>query len=183
MKFGPNRFDAGGVTVYDLLYMMQGFRLYRIQGGPAWLQTDRYNIAAKVEERLPDDERAPALMALLEERFHLTVHKEMRDLPTIVLLAPKAPTSLKAAGSDEIPRMTSAPPAITITAWTMRSFTNYLSQMFQSPVEDQTGLTGRYDFSLEIPTPSPGEAWSDRLRAAVTTYGFRLETRKKSPRR
>ena len=52
--------------------------------------------------------------------------------------------------------------------------------MWQSPVVDQTGLEGAFDFSLELSAfhPEPGEVLGDRVRDAVIAFGFRVEMRK-----
>ena len=58
----------------------------------------------------------------------------------------------------------------------MPSLTNYLSQMLRSPVVDETGLKGAYDFVLATSRVEmqPGENWSDRVRAAIAELGFHL---------
>ncbi|MCU1329229.1 MAG: hypothetical protein JWN34_4599 [Bryobacterales bacterium] len=51
--------------------------------------------------------------------------------------------------------------------------------MLGSPVTDQTGLTGSFNFALEPSAAllEPGQSWSDRVREAVLAFGFKLETK------
>jgi uncharacterized protein (TIGR03435 family) len=52
--------------------------------------------------------------------------------------------------------------------------------MWHSPVVDQIGLEGTFDFSLNpsVVGPQPGENWGDRVREAVLAVGFKVEERK-----
>jgi uncharacterized protein (TIGR03435 family) len=74
---------------------LQGFQ---ILGGPAWLSTDRFDIAAKASGDLAAAMSTPgpqsndptpmqlAMRALLADRFKLMVHRETRELPTYTLV-------------------------------------------------------------------------------------------------
>jgi uncharacterized protein (TIGR03435 family) len=119
-------------------------------------------------------------MALLGERFQLAAHRETREIPTTVLLAPKRPARLKPAADGEIFSIRlNQHKDPTFTAVPMSDVTNYLSQMLHSPVVDRTGLVGTFDFALEpsVVDTLPGEGWSDQIRAAVLAFGFKIETR------
>jgi len=178
MNIRGDRFDVEAYTVGDILDMLNGYRLYSVTGGPAWMRTDRYDIHAKADAEIPPERRESAIMALLGERFQLAVHRETRDVPTMVLLAPKKPEGLKATADGETYALRfgkgNDP---TFTAASMSAVVNYLSQMWHSPVVDRTGLVGAFDFSLapSAVDPLPGEVWSDRVRDAILAFGFKIE--------
>jgi uncharacterized protein (TIGR03435 family) len=175
-----DRFDAEASTVGDIFDMLNGWRLFGVTGGPAWMRTDRYTIHAKADAEIPAEGREAAVMALLAERFHLATHRETRAIPTIVLLAPKRPAGLKPAADGETYSIRYGPHNDpTFTSVRMSAVANYLSQMWQSPVADQTGLEGAFDFSLEPSAMDvlPGQVWSDRVREAMRAFGFKIETR------
>lgn len=181
IDFSGDRFDAEASTVGDILDMLNGWRLFGVVGGPAWMTTDRYDIHATAEAVVPPADRTGAVMALLGERFQLAVHRETRDIPTMVLTAPKRPAGLKPSTNGETYSMRfGANGDPTWVAVPMSAVTNYLSQMWQSPVVDQTGLTGTFDFSLapSAVSQAPGEAWGDLVREAVLAFGFKVEMRK-----
>lgn len=176
-----DRFDAEAATIGDILDMLNGWQLFRVVGGPAWLRTDRYDIHAKADAPIPSGEQKDAVMALLAERFHLSVHHETRDVSSMVLLVAKNPRTLKASSAGEPHSMNfnnRGDP--TFTASSMSTFANYLSQMWHQRVTDQTGLNGAFDFSLDpsAVAPQPGENWGDLVREAVIAAGFKVEERK-----
>jgi uncharacterized protein (TIGR03435 family) len=181
VSFTLDRLDARAATVGDILDMLNGWQLLRVVGGPEWMWTDRYDVHAKADAPIPKKERQGAVLALLAERFKLVVHRETRDIPAMVLLAPKRPAGLKPAADGETYSVRYGSHGdVTFVAVPMSQVINYLSQIWQLPVVDQTGLAGTFDFSLspsEV-TPQPGEVWSNRVREAVLALGFSVEMKK-----
>jgi uncharacterized protein (TIGR03435 family) len=153
------------------------------------MRTDRYDIHAKSDAAIPPEKQRGAVLALLAERFKLSVHRETRDVPTLVLLAPKKPGGLKPAFPGEAYSVHFDDRGdSTYTAVSMSDFTNPLSQILQSPVIDKTKLEGDFDFSLNLSAVAPlpvGEAdkerrmaYQDRVREALIAVGLKLEERK-----
>ena len=63
----------------------------QIVGAPAWVTSDRYDIVAKAPDGIATAEAMrPLLRALLADRFKLTTHAEMRDLPVFNLVLARA---------------------------------------------------------------------------------------------
>ena len=89
--------------------MLNNWQLDRVVGGPEWMRTDRYDIHAKADGPFPSKEASAfaskeqhdAVLALLADRFKLSVHSGTRDLPAMVLLAPKKPDGVKPAAQGE----------------------------------------------------------------------------------
>jgi uncharacterized protein (TIGR03435 family) len=68
-----------------------------ISGGPAWTNSERYTIDAKPEAvQSQEMMRGPMLQAILEDRFHLKVHRETREIPVYALTVAKGGLKLKA---------------------------------------------------------------------------------------
>jgi len=55
--------------------------------GPAWMESVRFDIAAKYPPDAKRVDRPLMLRTLLEDRFQLAVHRESKDLPGYALLA------------------------------------------------------------------------------------------------
>ena len=151
----------------------------QIVGGPSWAGTDRFDIVAKAEGD-PGFEAASGqplrliamLKSLLEERFQVKVHSEMREVPTFALVLSskdgKFGPTLKESKADcyspasPPPQGTPPDPArlcgirgavgnITVTGLSMRQAAQTLAgyPSVGRPVVDRTGLTARYDWRLE----------------------------------
>jgi uncharacterized protein (TIGR03435 family) len=61
-----------------------------IEGGPAWINSDQYQIEAKTERsQTPITMRGVMLQVLLEDRFQLKIHRETREVPIYALRVAK----------------------------------------------------------------------------------------------
>ena len=102
-------------------------------------------------------------------------------MPATTLLAPNKSAGIKLATSGE----TYSGPyfsrdRLTFTAVPMPAVTNHLSNVFHSPVIDQTGLQGAFDFTLDPSTQDPSATWADRIRDALIAVEFKLGEKKVS---
>jgi uncharacterized protein (TIGR03435 family) len=61
---------------------------YQVSGGPPWLLSDRFDINAKAsgDGTLTADQKRKMLRSLLEDRFRLKVHREIREQPVYSLV-------------------------------------------------------------------------------------------------
>jgi uncharacterized protein (TIGR03435 family) len=62
---------------------------FLIFGGPNWLNSERFDVAAKAETDASLHQKRLMLRRLLAERFKLAVHLEARDLPIYALVTPR----------------------------------------------------------------------------------------------
>jgi uncharacterized protein (TIGR03435 family) len=146
----------------------------RLSGAPAWVMNDGYDIEAKLEDataeewkNLPTWQRLesakPMLQALLAERFKLVVHRVPAEVQGYALVVRKHGAKLKEAKPDEtrppnalplagggmmVPFFSGQSPEVTFFETSMASLADHLSRSLVLPFQDQTGLTGKYDFVL-----------------------------------
>ena len=74
-----------GFTARDLVRYAYQLPLSRIVGGPAWLDTDAFELATTLDH-VPAADETPALVrSLLEERFGLAVHESTIKVPVLAL--------------------------------------------------------------------------------------------------
>jgi len=76
------------MSLKQLIAYAYRMRAYEVSG-PEWLATDRMDIAAKLPEGAQKDDAPDMMRALLEERFKLAAHKEMKDAPVLGLMVAK----------------------------------------------------------------------------------------------
>lgn len=72
-----------------------------IEGAPAWISSDRYTIEAKAEGTPGQPMMlGPMMQSLLEDRFHLKLHRETRSGPAYELTVAKGGSKLKATNGS-----------------------------------------------------------------------------------
>lgn len=96
---GPGTDDPGQVTYTNLtlknfIMTAYGVKTYQISG-PVWLDTERYDIIAKIPPGTTKEQFALMLQNLLGERFKLSLHHETKDLPLYELVVAKNGPKLK----------------------------------------------------------------------------------------
>ena len=158
----------------------------QIAGGPAWLDTDRYDIEAKTgrPEKISPEQMGPLVQNLLAQRFRLKFHRETRELTVGALVAAKGGPKLKLKGAGEGSAMnTSGGPKgsqLMATGVSMELLASYVGNRLGRIVVDNTGLGESYDFSLEW---APDETSDSSLPSLVTALrdqlGLRLEPQKR----
>jgi uncharacterized protein (TIGR03435 family) len=70
-------------TLIQFAYDLPDFLVF---GGPNWLNSDRFDLAARAENDAPLNQVRLMLRRLMAERFALTAHTETRDLPIYALV-------------------------------------------------------------------------------------------------
>jgi len=106
----PGRLEADAPLrmLIQNAYTVQPFQ---IVGGPAWLDSDNYQIEAKADGNVSRAQLFLMLQSLLEERFQLKTHRETKDLPVYALVAAKSGLKLpspKDGSCEAVPQ--DAPP-------------------------------------------------------------------------
>lgn len=216
---GPGRGDPGRVTytfstIPDLMVEAYSVKRYQISGGPNWLDSERFDILAKVPDGASEEKVKIMLQNLLADRFKLTLHRESKEMPMYALVVaakgpklkdstvtdtpPPSDSQPKEGGRGDVGAGSAAPSpplppglgkgglkigpdgcpetppmaagragtVMMITpsgecmisnSYTMDGLATQLSNRFDRPVIDQTGLKGKYDFRLHYdPSSVPG---------------------------
>jgi len=97
--FSPSgRFTATDVTLTELIILAYQTRRIQMQGGPGWLDVDRFDVAAKADDAAGPVRGAQVLamiQTMLQDRFKLALHRETRELSVYALVVGKNGTSSK----------------------------------------------------------------------------------------
>ena len=153
-------------------------------GAPDWVANTFYDIKARSDEAADARlakltynevrlEKRNAIRVLLADRLGLKTHLETRNTQIYNLVVGKDGVKMQVVPPAPPPTNGEAPPPVPPTDVQahgsqhglefvgsnsqMRGLTGVLSSMVEAPVIDKTGLTGIYNYKLQI-----GREWSDR---------------------
>jgi uncharacterized protein (TIGR03435 family) len=182
---GTNMSTNGGTlimhnaTLQFCIIAAYGVQESLIEGGPAWINSERYEILAKAADSAQNGQLLPMLQSLREDRFKLKVHREARQRPIYTLTVAKNGPKLHPSESGEpfLGRRGLAGGPITGRKASMAGFAATLSGLVGRKVIDQTGLSGVYDFTLEF---APPDVVDSPLPALVTALQEQLGLRLKA---
>jgi uncharacterized protein (TIGR03435 family) len=99
------RLAVENLTLRDLVRYAYDVHDNQISGGPAWFDTDRWDIVATAGREISEAERRRMLQTLLNDRFQMTIRHEMKELPVYALVVAKNGPKLK-ANADGVPEGT-----------------------------------------------------------------------------
>ena len=190
---GPGTPDPGQIrwtyaTVRNLLMTAYDVQAYQITG-PAWISTERFNIIAKVPAGTTRAQLGAMWQRLLSDRFGLVLHHSSKEFQVEELIVAKGGSRLQESSDDPNAPPADGPPTMTANgnlaapglvsmfsrgpsakartiarAQPIAKLTELLTNQLGHPVLDKTGLSGRYDFSLEYTPrrlPQPDTAGTD----------------------
>lgn len=173
----PDGLTATNVTLLFLIRDAYGVADNQVSGGPNWLNSEKYDIQAKMGDSAADAlhklnkdewkvERQRMLQALLADRFKLTLHEETKELPVYALVVARhGPRLQEAKPGDTYPngikdssgvgrpgtmsiKNTAGGRELIGQGVPVASLSRTLSQELMRTVLDKTGLTGSYNFML-----------------------------------
>lgn len=187
------RVQGGRLTVTNLTLknlVQQAFKVrnYQLAGGPAWLDTDRFDISATTAHEVTHDEAMQMLQILLTDRFGLKIRREVREGNVFNLIVAKNGPKLRESTAEKffIGLYRNTPPdrpgvnyTIGAKKATMALFAERLGELEAGrPVIDRTGLTGEFDFKLEYGISDGPEAGASIFTAIQEQLGLKLEPAK-----
>jgi uncharacterized protein (TIGR03435 family) len=168
----------------NMAYGIPDSREYLLTG-PDWLDTERFDISAKYPLSTSDPDVLQMLQRLLGERFSLTLHRETRQISGYALMIGKNGPKLRpAASSRPFANFRALSTHAEGTSVSMPDLADRLSRppfQLERPVVDSTGLTGRFDLTLDwspIDKPAENAAAPSIVSAIEEQLGLRLEARK-----
>jgi uncharacterized protein (TIGR03435 family) len=203
VRWGGDAYVATNATLASLLMAAYGIRADLMSGLPGWANSTHFDINAKISDpdadtlkKLSREQRRAMMVDLLNDRFHLRTHIEVKTLPVYDLVIAKGGPKLK---EDTTPFSDSADPgktpaalkpgsfmvsdsSITAVAIPVSTLTNALGFWVERNIIDKTGLTSRYDISLKW-TPTELEGKTDNNAPGLFTalqeqLGLKLESSK-----
>jgi uncharacterized protein (TIGR03435 family) len=172
-------FTAVGAVGRLLVTIAYDVQESQIVGGPAWFETDKWDIEAKSDnDRHSAEETRRMLQSLLEQRFSLKIHRETEQRSVYALTVAKGGPRLKPSEGNKMTLQAGAN-SLSIQAGDIAAMAGVLAKAVGRPVVNRTGLTGRYDILLQWDdAPTADSDHGSIFTALREQLGLRLEPRK-----
>lgn len=204
VQFKVDRFMATNFSLGGLITLVYQVQDDQIVGGPDWLNTDKYDVEAKLNSAEVDrrqglsnaqqvEEMRTMVQALLVDRFKLATHRETRTMPVYALMVSQSgskiqpakpgdtyPNGMKSVGGKPLgPGGVWAPKMGELVGQgiPIAFLVRSLSgKQLGRPILDKTGLAGNYDFTLDwTPDSSSASPNAQIFEALEPQLGLKLE--------
>jgi uncharacterized protein (TIGR03435 family) len=196
----PGELKVTNETLQMLIRHAYQVEADQIHGGPDWLNSERFDIRAKVDKSVVENlqslapeqadlEQRRMMQVFLADRFKLAAHRDTRSVPTYdLVLAENGPRLQASMPGDAAQRrvIEVANGHITGREVPIATLASLLSDQLGHTVVDETGLTSHYDVTLQWPASADGQQGSDvsseSSNAAIASaleeqLGLKLEPR------
>lgn len=178
-RFGgrPGGIIVTNNTLRSIIRNVWNLNALQIVEGPAWIDSDRFDIVATAPGNPTRDQVVAMAKAMLAERFKLVVHNESRPLPVYALVMARpdgrlGPNLRRSTANCDLSTTPGAPPTPppppeplagqTISACgtntapgilraggiQLEAFTRNMAGAAGRIIVDKTGLTGRFDMVM-----------------------------------
>jgi uncharacterized protein (TIGR03435 family) len=187
----PGRFSITNASIYQLVTLAYGLdpnglsagrclnvtRMGLLSGGPAWVETARFDIEARIPpDSVGDANLQKMLQGLLRERFKLSLRREMKEMPVYVMSV--------AAGGPRLVSWREGDPAsggafglgsdgvafIAGTRMSTEQLASRLATATNRPVFNRTDVKGEFKFTIRF------EPTTDYFTTVVASAMPRPET-------
>lgn len=164
LTFKGRNFLTVNSSLADLMMFAYSVQMKQIIGAPDWMDKDQYDIVATPDQegRPNADQVRVMIRKLLADRFQLKFHHDKRELLAFVLTVGKDGAKLRPGQQNGLLHGIGMQEAangslLFVNNAPIPAFTSFLqSLVLDRPVVDETGLTGRYDFTVTF-TPDESQ--------------------------
>ena len=152
--FPGGQFSARGFTLRDLVAFAYSLDNRQVIDIPKGLEDTRWDVQGKLPADTQPSQNIvrPMLQSLLAERFHVTFHRDTREMPIYVVTVAKGGHKMKerkAGDGGEPRRMLFNGPNVPGRDVSVAMLAEGLQKLvLDRPIVDKTGLTGTFDFEL-----------------------------------
>jgi uncharacterized protein (TIGR03435 family) len=144
----PGRLNGTNLSLKRYIQMAYGLNAFQVSG-PAWIDTNRYDIDAKGPAEGGDAAFQAMLQSLLAQRFGLRLHRENKIFSGYELTIAKGGPKLKPTEGKGDASTDNGRGHLTVRNSSMARFKEVLSRQTDRPVVDRTGLPALYNFTVD----------------------------------
>jgi uncharacterized protein (TIGR03435 family) len=213
------RVTVSNMSLKEMIVLAWRILPSQISGGASWMETERYDIVAKPEKTPAQNEIPLMIQSLLADRFQLKMHQETKEVATYSLVmarkdgkpGPQLVEAPEGSCQQRDPAKPPTPPepgkvsqfcgamrmgrgSLNGTSVLLKDMTPLLGRLLGRQVVDNTGLTGKYNVSVEwtpdetttmppppgfpAPPPVPAGNGPSLFAALQEQLGLKLESQK-----
>lgn len=178
----PGALTMRNSSLSDCVRWAYGVMDYQISANEAWMTGQQFDISAKTGHASTDAELKTMLQGLLADRFKLVFHRQSKEMAVMTMSLGKNMNKLhESPGEGESSLETPNDVAVGKHA-SMADLAQLASSALRIPVIDQTGLTGRYDFTIDTRPYMNNDAPVDRPALLISILqgelGLKVESKK-----
>jgi uncharacterized protein (TIGR03435 family) len=149
-------------TIRSILLGASPVAVREIEGYPAWVDRDRYDITAKPPAGATRQQRAEMMRRMFAERMKLKAHIEERERNVFALVVARSdgrlgpqlkPSTIVCGGPDALCGASFGAASIVSERIRIVDVLPFFSNQVGRPVIDRTGLTGFYALTLRWAPP------------------------------
>ena len=191
LRVAGSQVRVTGMSLKDYIGMAYGVKPQQIEG-PDWLGQARFDLAATIPADGSAAQLEGMLQSLLADRFKMTMHREKKEFPVYALGVARGGAKLQPSAAGPEPVTTEKQPEVNVAAGgssagvgadlgggssfmfgnnklevkklAMTNFAEVLTRFVDRAVINETGLTGKYDATLEL---APEDYMPVLIRSAV----------------
>ena len=178
----PNSLTMRNVSLKSCVRWAYGVQASQVSG-PGFLDTERFDIAAKSTRPVAEDQLRLMLRALLSYRFKVTLHRDSKVMSSYELTVAKNGPKLQKSVGDGKSSHHGNGMKEAFENTSMPELAEQLAVIVRGPVTDRTGLRDRFEFAMDFSGFFVPGATLDDLPAYVNSaiqaqLGLQLESRK-----
>lgn len=161
----PNGLNTHNLAVMYLITDAYDMPAHRVEGGPEWLRTERFDVSARADGPIDVALRQQMLRALLEDRFGLVTRTVSREGDRLALRTARAdgrlgpglerlgetcdsPEGQARVKGQAVPKVPAGARLSFLFCGPFSDVRRSISSGMRLDVDDRTGLTGVWGFSL-----------------------------------
>lgn len=194
-EMSPGHLRVRSITLKQCVITAYQVHDFQVSGGPAWAESDRYDIDGNAAGPTKRDQLLLMLRTLLAERFHLVLQTKSRLADGYAMVVAKGGLKIQPDTSEGSPSIQVTQDSLTVARFPMVGLAGAVASILGIAVSDATELQGAFAFhvkwapqvnrmlaaSAEGPEGAPPVATAITLGDALEqTVGLKLERRKVS---
>jgi uncharacterized protein (TIGR03435 family) len=187
VESGPGSLTMRSISLTRCIAWAYEVEEYQVSG-PGWMNDARFEVLGKSSTPAKEPELRRMLQTLLADRFKLALHRQTKEMQALVLTVGKNGHKLEPTETEGSPSFQTGKLNLTGKGATIGQLTQFISHEIHIPVIDHTGLTGKFNYFLDInayvteemrkgPGPPP-EASSILAQAIQAQFGLKLDSKK-----